>query len=99
MLRPSAKAAGISALELHAWRLLELCAVRADVEERTLAEAEDASEQRRRELLDAGVIFLHRVVVEAARGGELVLDVRQVGLQLPEVRVGFQVRVGFRQRE
>src|SRR5664280_2808504 len=96
MLRPSAKAAGIRALELHTRRLFELRAVRADVEERALAEAEDAGEQRRRELLDAGVIFLHRVVVEAARSGELVLDVGDLALQLLKALVGFEIRIGFR---
>src|SRR5450759_4292721 len=69
-------------LELHARRLLELRAVLAAVEELALAETEHAGEQRGRELLDAGVIFLHRVIVEAARGGELVLDVGEVRLQL-----------------
>src|SRR5664279_3442009 len=61
-----------------------------------MAEAEDAGEQRRRELLDAGVIFLHRVVVEAARSGELVLDVGDLALQLLKALVGLQIRIGFR---
>src|ERR1700712_2480051 len=65
-------------LELHARRLLELRALVADVEEGAVSKTEYAGKQRRRELLDAGVIFLHRVVIEAARGGELVLDVGQV---------------------
>src|SRR5450756_1706514 len=99
MLRPSARDAATRVLELHARRLLKLRAVLADVEELALAEAEHAGEQRGRELLDAGVIFLHRVVVEAARGGELVLDVGDVRLQLLEIRVGLQVRIVLRQRE
>src|SRR5664280_2908591 len=96
MLRPSARDAATRVLELHTRRLLELRAVLADVEELALAEAEDAGEQRRRELLDAGVIFLHRVVVEAARTGELVLDVGDLALQLLKALVGFEIRIGFR---
>src|SRR6185312_8800661 len=71
----------------------------ADVEEFTLRESEHAGKNRGRELLDSGVVFLHGVVEEAARGGELVFDVGQVRLQLLEVRVGLQVRIVFRQCE
>ena len=47
-------------------------------------EAERAGKQRAGKLLDAGIVFLHRVVEEAARGGELVLDIGELGLQLLE---------------
>src|SRR5690242_967975 len=86
-------------LELYARRLLELGAALAEIEEGVAVEAKHAREQRGRELLDAGVVFLHRVVEETARGRELVLDVGQVALQLLEVLVGLQVRVALRQCE
>src|SRR5687768_7864764 len=83
--------------ELHGGRLLELAARLAEVEELLAAEAERGCEQGGGKLLDAGVVFLHRVVEEAARCRELVLDVGQFGLQLLEVGVGLEVRIGFRQ--
>ena len=61
--------------ELHLRRLLDLRARLAEVEERVLAEAERARDQHGREVLDAGVVFLHGVVEEAPRRRELVLDV------------------------
>src|SRR5262245_64206757 len=82
-------------LEFHARCLVELCAGFAEIEKRPLREAENAGEKRRRELLNSRVVFLHRVVEEAARRGELVLDVGQVTLQLLEIRVRFQVRVAL----
>src|SRR6266540_986793 len=78
-------------LELHLRRLIERLAVVPEVEEGARREAEHAGEQRRRELLDAGVVFAHRVVEEAARRRELVLDVGQLGLQLLEICVGLEV--------
>src|SRR3569833_3170722 len=86
-------------LKLHARRLVERRALLAEIEEGLGVEAEHAGEQGGRELLDAGIVFLHRIVEEAARGGELVLDVRQVHLQLLEVLVGLEVGVRFRHRE
>jgi hypothetical protein len=56
-------------------------------------------EQRGRHLLDAGVVFLHRVVEEAAAGGDLVLEVGQFARQLLEVGIGLEVRIGLRQRD
>src|SRR5688572_8736523 len=90
--RPSRRM-GHGFLELHARRLLELRAALAKVEERAVMEAEHGGEQRRRELLDAGVVFLDRVVEEAARGGELVLDVAEFHLQLLEVGIGLEVGI------
>src|SRR5262249_19643173 len=52
-----------------------------------------------RELLDAGVVLLHGVVEETAGGGELVLDVGELGLELLEGLIGLQVRVGLGPRE
>src|SRR5438105_106924 len=43
-------------LELHLWSLLDHGALLADVEEGALLEAQRSGEQRRRELLDAGVV-------------------------------------------
>jgi hypothetical protein len=40
-----------------------------------LRESERPRHQHRGELLDAGVVFLHRVVEEAARRGNLVFDI------------------------
>ena len=54
---------------------LDFGAAGAEVEEILAGEAEHAGEQRRRELLDAGVVFLDRVVEEAAAGGDLVFEV------------------------
>src|SRR4030066_187368 len=45
--------------------------VHADVEEFAFPEAEGGCEQRRRELLDAGVVFRYRVVEEPPRCRDL----------------------------
>src|SRR5690606_34130864 len=50
-----------------------------------LTKAEQAGEQDGRELGAHGVELGHRIVEEAAGGGQLVLDVRQFALQLQEV--------------
>src|ERR1700716_3541883 len=71
----------------------------AEVEKVLAGKAEHAGEQRGRHLLDAGVVFLNRVVEEAAAGGDLVLEVGQLACQLLEVGVGLQVRIGLRQRD
>jgi hypothetical protein len=51
-------------LELHLRRLLEHLALVAGFEEGLLVEAERAGEKSCRNLLDAGVVFLDRVVEE-----------------------------------
>src|SRR5258708_25601328 len=71
----------------------------ADVEEIFRRKSERPCQQHRGELLDAGVVFLHRVVEEAARGGDLVLDVGELGLELLEVLAGLQIGVGLAQGE
>src|SRR6478735_6010359 len=63
------------------------------------AEAERAGEKHRREGLDSGVVARHRGVERAARGGELVLDVGQLALQLLEVGAGLEVGIGLAKRE
>src|ERR1700742_4016451 len=52
--------------ELHAWRRLDLGAAGAEIEEVLSRETEHAGEQRGGHLLDAGVVFLDRVVEESA---------------------------------
>src|ERR1035437_4053624 len=76
---------------------LDVGACSAEVEEILAGEAEHAGEQCRGHLLDAGVVFLNRVVEEAAAGGDLVLEVGQLARQLLEVGVGPDVRVGLGQ--
>src|SRR5258705_9576990 len=71
--------------ELHLRRLLDGFALVAEIEEGPRREAEHAREQRRRELLDAGVVLADRIVEEPARRRDLVLDVGQLGLQLLEI--------------
>ena len=48
-----------------------MSALFAEIEEGALVESKASGKQRRRELLDSGVVLLHRVVEEPARGGEL----------------------------
>src|ERR1700752_5376668 len=61
--------------ELHRRHGLDLLAAGAEVIKLLAGEAERAGEQRGRHLLDAGVVFLDRVVEEAAAGCDLVLEV------------------------
>src|SRR4051812_8132776 len=86
-------------LELHLRRGRDGRAFLAEVEEGLGVEAERGSEQDRREVLDAGVVFLHGIVEEAPRGRELVLYVGELALQLLEVLIRLEVRIGLRQRE
>src|SRR6202035_1538077 len=79
---------GMMVLELHLRHFLHGLAFLAEVEELPRRKAERGREQRRRELLDAGVVFADRVVEEAPRRRELVLDVGELGLQLLEIGVG-----------
>src|SRR3979490_3524685 len=71
----------------------------AEVEKVLAGKAERAGEQYGGHRLDAGVVFLNRVVEEAAAGRDLVLEVGQLVRQLLEVGVGFEVRIGLRQRD
>src|ERR1700679_3265929 len=97
MVRASAGA--VWRLELDRRSLLDFGAAGAEVEEILAGEAEGAGEQRCRHLLDACVVFLYRVVEEAAAGGDLVLEVGQFARQLLEVGIGLEVRIGLRQRD
>src|SRR6266550_4027326 len=86
--------------KLHLRRLLQhLALLDAHVEEILRRKSERAGQQHRGELLDTGVVFLHRVVEEAARSGDLVLDVGELGLELLEVLARLEIGIGFAQRE
>ena len=52
----------------------------AKIEKAFRRETEGGSEQSGGERLDAGIVFLHRIVEETARCRDLVLQVRQRGL-------------------
>src|SRR3977135_4051018 len=94
--RPCAGASRDARSELHLRRLLDGFALVAEIEEGPRREAEHAGEQRRRELLDAGVVFADRIVEEPPRCRDLVLEVGQLVRQLLEIRVGLEVRVALR---
>src|SRR4051812_35449940 len=96
---PAGGEGSLSGLEFHLRRRRYGRALLAKIEEGLRVEAERGCEQNRREVLDAGIVFLHRVVEEAARGRELVLDVGELALQLLEVLVRLEIRIGLRQRE
>src|ERR1700740_2982795 len=86
-------------LKLYRRRFADGGALVAEVEESFRRETERGGEQDGRETLDAGIVFLHRIVEEASRRRDLVLEIGQFGLQLLEIGVGFEVGVGFRERE
>src|SRR5262245_33879469 len=86
--------------KLHLRRLLErLALLDANVKEILGCESKRARQQHRGELLDPGVVLLHRVIEEAAGGGDLVLQIRKLALQFAEVLAGLEVGIGFAQRE
>ena len=60
-----------------------------------LAEAQNACIQYGRELFDAGVEFLHCVVVILAGYGNAVFGACQFVLQLRKVGVGLKLRIVF----
>src|SRR5262245_3867446 len=84
--RSGSPGSGPKGSEFDLWDLLDGLAVFAEVKELFRVEAEAGRKQRGRELLDAGIVFTHCIVEEAASGGELVLDVAKLGLQLHEIR-------------
>src|SRR5262245_23111451 len=82
--------------EFHCRSNVELRALGlADVEEFTLGEAAAAGDHRGGELLDRRVVVADGGIVEAARGGDLVLDRGELALELDEVLAGLEVRIGF----
>src|SRR5205823_1571477 len=89
-----------NASKLHLRCLVEhLALLDADVEEISRRESERSRQQHRGELLDAGVVLLHRVVEEASRGRDLVLDIGELALQLLKILTGLEVGVGLAQGE
>jgi hypothetical protein len=66
-----------------------------DVEELTRREAERARDEGARDRLDRVVVGQNRVVVDLAGDGDAVLRLGELGLQLPEVLVGLELRVGL----
>src|SRR4051794_8773427 len=87
-------------LELHAGRLVELLAAGLpDIEEFALSEAHILREEDGRERLERRVVLAHGVVEEAPCGGQLVLDIREIALELLEIRIRLQVRIGLGQCE
>src|ERR1700741_5609757 len=66
-----------------------------DLEELRALEAEHAGDEVRGCLLDHDVVVAHRTVVVAPRELNLVLDFREVVLQLLEVGAGLQFRIGL----
>src|SRR5580658_10508912 len=85
--------------EFHLRRGLDFCSAGPEIKEILAGETEHAGEQRRRHLLDAGVVFLDRVVEEAAARGDLVLEIGQFACELLEVGIGLEIRIGLRQRD
>src|ERR1700722_13451315 len=83
--------------EFHLWRGLDFGPAGAEIEEILAGETEHAGEQRSRHLLDAGVVFLDRVVEETTAGRDLVFEVRQLARELLEIGVSLEVRIGLRQ--
>jgi hypothetical protein len=45
--------------------------------------------------LNSGIVFLHRIVEEAPRRGNLVLQVGQLGLQLLEILACLEIGIGL----
>src|SRR5690606_37080937 len=84
--------------ELHAGRLGDRGGIR-HLEELALGESEPAHEERVREDLDLGVELAYAAVVEATRRLDLVFGVDELALQLQEVLVRLQLRVGLGHRE
>ena len=80
-------------LELHAGRLVKLLAAGLpDIEEFARGKAHVLREENRWERLKRCVVFAHGVVEETAGGSQLVLDIREVALEL--LKFGFAFRSG-----
>src|SRR3954469_9461786 len=76
--------------EFHLGYLLDFAAGGAEVEKLLAGEAERCGEQRGRHLLNAGVVFLDRVVEEARGGGYFFLGAGEFARQLLKVGVGLE---------
>ena len=80
-------------LELHFHRLFLAI---SDFEKFALRETEQACDDIAREHIDLVVERQHVTIVEAAGSLNLVFRVRELPLQLEEVLVGLEIRIGFR---
>src|SRR6516165_7859658 len=90
----------MTASEFHLRRLLKLFALLdPDIKEILRRKPESACQQHGRELLDAGVVFLHGVVEETSCCGDLVFKIGELVLELLKVLVGLEVGIGFAQRK
>ena len=82
-------------LEFHFWRGA-LCFI-TNFEKFALDETEHTADEIGWENLEFGVEVADIAVVEAAGSLDLVFRVGEFVLEFQEVRVGFQIRIGFRQ--
>lgn len=83
-------------LELHFhWLFLAI----SDFEEFTLGEIEQTRDDIAREHIDLVVERQHIAIIEAAGGLDLVFRVGEFALQLKEILVGLEIRVGLRDCE
>src|SRR6516162_7798651 len=90
----------IGHLKLHLRRLVErLALLDAHVEEFLWRKPERTRKEHGGKLRNAGIVFLDRVVEETAGGSELVLDVGQLALELHEILIGLEVRIGLAKRK
>src|SRR5262249_60744602 len=88
----------VAAIGQSAWRALGHFALGVGhVEELDRPEAQRCGCQYRREALAAVVIAVDRIVVELAREGDLVFRGGQLLLQLLDVVVGLELRIGLDQ--
>src|SRR5262245_27927344 len=90
--KPTALRAPVRSSELDLGRVARHAPLGlVEVEELLLGKAQHAGHQHGREALTLRVVLGGRIVEEAARSRDLVLDVGQLALQLLEVRVGLEV--------
>ena len=87
-------------LEFHLRRGLRCrCFRRVELVELAIAEAKRAGKKHRREGLRGCVVFLDRVVEEAAGSRDLVFEVGQLALQLQEILVRLEFGIGLGEGE
>src|SRR6516165_6246742 len=86
-------------LEFDRRRFANSRALFAEIEEILWREAERGGEQSGGKTLDPGIVFLNGFVEEPPRSGDLVLQIRQLSLQLLEIRAGLQVGISLGQGE
>src|SRR5690349_21366903 len=90
---------GRGCIRLEADRRRLAVVARLELEELAFPESERAGDQDGREHLDRVVVRQDRVVVDLARDRDLVLGVPELPLEVEEVLVRLQLRVGLGDRE